>query len=238
MAHAEHFGPIGTADPLAPGHEIQVDPRPPPTFNRPVERLLGLVGGRGSCTHPSRFAMRWTWVSTQMLSGLRWATIITRFAVFLPTPGNVSSSSIVAGTLPAEARHDQPAGVLHVPGLVPVEADGIDEALDLPDRQARPRNAACARARRGGARRRRSWHPGCALRASWQTSTLNGSARFSSAIFSTTGRPYVSTRASSVVMTCATRARDGRRIPPPRRAGSRQCGCRASRPRWRRQTPA
>ena len=47
--------------------------------------------------------MRWTWVSTQMLSGRRCATMRTRFAVLRPTPGSVSSSAIVAGTTPQKS---------------------------------------------------------------------------------------------------------------------------------------
>jgi hypothetical protein len=38
-----------------------------------------------------------------MLPALLKPTISTRFAVFRPTPGNVSSSSIVVGTLPPNA---------------------------------------------------------------------------------------------------------------------------------------
>src|SRR4051812_37974143 len=52
-------------------------------------------------THPSRFEMRWTCVSTQMFCRLRNDRMSTRFAVFRPTPGNRRSSSIVLGTLPS-----------------------------------------------------------------------------------------------------------------------------------------
>ncbi len=44
--------------------------------------------------------MRCTWMSTQMFSWLLNARIITRFAVFRPTPGRVIISSSVVGTLP------------------------------------------------------------------------------------------------------------------------------------------
>ena len=52
------------------------------------------------CTQPSRFEMRCTWISTQMFLSLLKARIITRLAVFRPTPGSVIISSSVRGTRP------------------------------------------------------------------------------------------------------------------------------------------
>ena len=54
-------------------------------------------------TQPSRFAMRWTCVSTQMFFWLSYARIRTRFAVFRPTPGSVRSYYIVEGVLPPKS---------------------------------------------------------------------------------------------------------------------------------------
>ena len=74
-----------------------------------------------------------------MLSRLRCARISTRFAVLRPTPGSVSSSSIVVGHVTAEPRQDLLARLLHVHGLVPIEADRVDQLLDLLHRQPRHR---------------------------------------------------------------------------------------------------
>ena len=76
--------------------------------------------------------MRCTCVSTQMFCRLLNARISTRFAVFRPTPGSVSSSSIVDGHAAAEALEEDPARRLHVARLVAIEADGIDQPLDAP----------------------------------------------------------------------------------------------------------
>jgi len=51
-------------------------------------------------THPRRFEIRWTCVSTQMFFWLLNDRISTRLAVFRPTPGSVNNSSIVPGTRP------------------------------------------------------------------------------------------------------------------------------------------
>src|SRR5438094_9784112 len=53
-------------------------------------------------THPSRFEMRCTCVSTQIFLRLLNDRISTRLAVLRPTPGKVSSSAMVDGTQPAK----------------------------------------------------------------------------------------------------------------------------------------
>ncbi len=50
-------------------------------------------------TTPSRFAIRWTWVSTG-IAGIPYPKTRTQFAVFGPTPGIDVSSSNVRGTVP------------------------------------------------------------------------------------------------------------------------------------------
>ena len=67
--------------------------------------------------------MRCTCVSTQMFFRLLNDRISTRFAVLRPTPGSVSSSSIVAGTRPPKRSTRIRQVSLHVRGLVPIEAD-------------------------------------------------------------------------------------------------------------------
>ena len=89
----------GPADVLSPRHEIQIDERPPTRVRGSIQRLLGFVR-RVVRTQPSRFEIRCTCVSTQMFCALLNARISTRFAVFRPTPGSATSSSIVDGTRP------------------------------------------------------------------------------------------------------------------------------------------
>lgn len=50
-------------------------------------------------TAPSRFAIRWTWVSTG-IAGMPYPNTSTQLAVFGPTPFIEVSSSIVRGTTP------------------------------------------------------------------------------------------------------------------------------------------
>ncbi|MCI4339521.1 MAG: hypothetical protein L3J68_04225 [Thermoplasmata archaeon] len=50
-------------------------------------------------TTPSRFEMRWTWVSTG-IPGMSYPNTSTQLAVFGPTPGSDMSSSNVRGTCP------------------------------------------------------------------------------------------------------------------------------------------
>ena len=83
--------------------------------------------------------MRCTCVSTQMFCRLLNARISTRLAVLRPTPGSVTSSSIVAGTRPPKRVDQHLAARLHVPRLVAIEADRIDQPLDLLHRQLRHR---------------------------------------------------------------------------------------------------
>src|SRR5215471_4950671 len=63
-------------------------------------RACSVSSGVVVFTHPSRFEIRCTCVSTQIFFTLLNARISTRLAVFLPTPGNVSRFSIVSGTRP------------------------------------------------------------------------------------------------------------------------------------------
>ena len=69
---------------------------------RSVARYSACSVSSGSVvfTQPSRFEMRCTCVSTQMFCRLLKPRISTRFAVLRPTPGSITSSSIVDGTLP------------------------------------------------------------------------------------------------------------------------------------------
>ena len=53
---------------------------------------------------PSRWAMRFTWVSTAMPSTMPKLTLSTMLAVFRPTPGRRVSSPIVRGTSPPKSE--------------------------------------------------------------------------------------------------------------------------------------
>ena len=81
--------------------------------------------------------MRCTCVSTQMFRWLLNDRISTRFAVLRPTPGSVSSSSIVPGTRPPNRSISRRHVAFDMPRFVAIEADGIDQPLEPPDRQLR-----------------------------------------------------------------------------------------------------
>ena len=68
-------------------------------LGRPARSAASVSSGLLVRTQPSRFAMRWTCVSTQ-IPGLPNPSVTVRFAVFLPTPGSSRSASIVEGTRP------------------------------------------------------------------------------------------------------------------------------------------
>ena len=125
-----------------------------------VERLLGLLGRpRPHPPEPVRDAVH-VRVDADVVAAAVNARISTRFAVLRPTPGSVSSSSIVAGHDAAEALDRICVHVcLHVRGLVPVEAHRVDQLLDLGRRSASPSSAACAPRGTAAATRRRSPHP-------------------------------------------------------------------------------
>ena len=88
------------ADVLPPRHEIQVDVRPPAARACPCRaparspRACGSAPSQGGSRCGGRACRRRC--SCRLLND----RISTRFAVFRPTPGSVSSSSIVSGTRP------------------------------------------------------------------------------------------------------------------------------------------
>jgi len=123
---------------LSPRHEIQIDQRPPALVDRLVERLLGLFGR--TRPHPPeaiRDAMHMNVDADVLLAAKgedhhqvrRLAAHTRQRDQFLHRPWHLT----------AELLDNHPAGVFHEHRFVAIEADGIDQFLDLSDGQLRQR---------------------------------------------------------------------------------------------------
>ena len=149
------------ADVLAPRHQVQIQVGPPVGGRCSRRAPARSAPAASSAPSPSRFEMRCTCVSTQMLRRLLKPRISTRLAVLRPTPGSVSSSSIVPGTRPPNCVDQDAARLLHVLRLGLVEADRVDELGDLADGERRhpPRRGRAREQPLGGRRRGRILRP-------------------------------------------------------------------------------
>ncbi len=67
------------------------------SFGTVLRSCVSVSSGVFVLTRPIRLLILWTWMSTG-IEGMRKAYANTQFAVFLPTPGSLRSSSIVLGT--------------------------------------------------------------------------------------------------------------------------------------------
>src|SRR5690606_39125446 len=94
--HCEHLGEIGRQRfcPNVTSRSFSSIQYFCGSFSR---RANSVLSGVFVCTYPQRLQMRWTCVSTQ-IPGFRCPSVMTRFAVFRPTPLKVSNSSILQGT--------------------------------------------------------------------------------------------------------------------------------------------
>src|SRR5450759_3049268 len=114
---------------LPPGHQIQVDDGPPPPGGGAIERVLRLLGrARLHPTHTIRDPVDVGVDADVFPAGVREDEDEIRGLA----PHARERQELVhrGGHAPGEARHDLPARLVHVDGLVAVEADGIDQFLD------------------------------------------------------------------------------------------------------------
>src|SRR5262245_43490903 len=139
------------ADVLAPGHEIQVDDRPPPARRRFVERVLGLVGRfRPHPAHAVRDPVDVRVDADVLFAAVRENEHEVRRLP--PDPRQRQQFVHRRGYAAAEAFQDLAARLLHVHRLGAIEADRVDQLPDPRVRQLRhrPGRARDAEQPRGG----------------------------------------------------------------------------------------
>ncbi len=146
----------GTADVLSPRHQIEIDDRPPPRGDRSVKRLFGLLGLRGA--HPAQ--------------AIRDAMDVDVHADVAAALEPEDQHEVRGLATDARQRHqllhrrrhtaievgdEHLAARFHVPRLVAIEANRIDQPLDLGDREPGHRSRRASpleQARRRGVRGR------------------------------------------------------------------------------------
>ena len=119
---------------LSPCHEIEIEVRPPLPFRDTVKSLLGLL--RRSRPYPAEA------IGNPMYMGIH-ANVLAalerknehEIGRFPADPGKHQQLLHRLWHMTAESAHKDATRRFHMTGFVSVEADWIDEAFDLPDRE-------------------------------------------------------------------------------------------------------